>query len=255
MRVFFYLVIIGIIIISLYSLFLYRNKNSNNNGNSNLSKLEKFGDIPDKPVITSLDFNNGTLNLSWNKPTSTTNITGYVIMIRKNNDIDNSLFMNFSSNIDCDNCSYTINNLNLDSNTDYGVSIMGVNTIGTGIPSTILNFQTPEITLPPTLPPILQQTDSQSIMNNPIQTTMPTIFQEDKIKLAEEQRKNYLNDELQNMISRANGIYEINQDNLTYPDISIDDVKKSIHTINDSVKNDLQEYRLNIHLLNSKNSK
>ena len=252
MRVFFYLIIIGIIIVSLYSLFLYRN---NSNNNSNLSKLEKFGDIPDKPVITSLDFSNGTLNLIWTKPTSTTNITGYVIMIRKNNVVDNGLFMNFSSNTDCENCSYTINNLNLDNNTNYGVSVMGVNTIGTGIPSTVLNFQTPEITLQPTLPPLLQQTDSQSIMNNPIQTTMPTIFQEDKIKLAGEQRKNYLNDELQNMISRANGIYEINQDNLTYPDISINDVKQSIHTINDSVKNDLQEYRLNIHLLNSKSSK
>ena len=246
MRVFFYLIIIGIIIIvSLYSLFSYRN-NSNRNSNSNLSKQEKFGDIPDKPVITSLYFSNGTLNLNWNKPTSATNITGYVIMIRKNNVVDNGLFMNFSSDTDCENCSYKINNLNLDNNTNYGVSVMGVNTIGSGIPSAILNFQTPNITLPP--PP-------QSIMNNPTQTTMPTIFQEDKIKLAEEQRKNYLNDELQNMISRADGIYEINQDKLSYPDISIDDVKQSIYTINDAVKNDLQEYRLNIHLLNSRNSK
>ena len=247
MRVFFYLIIIGVIIISLYSLFSYRNNNNNNNNKVKVSERFVITGSPDKPLITSLNFTDGTLNLSWNKPESSTDITGYVIMIRKNNAIDNGLFMNFSSNTDCENCTYTINNLNLDNNSNYGVSVMAVNKIGAGIPSTILNFQTPEITLPP-------QT-TQQIINVPVQTTMPTILGEDKIKLGEEQRKKYLNDELQNMISRADGIYEINQDNLTYPNISIDDVKQSIHTINDTIKNDLQEYRLNIHLLNSKNSK
>ena len=47
---------------------------------------------------------------------------------------------------------------------------------------------------------------------------------------------------------------EDNKDKLEYPDISIDDVKESINTINEAVKNDLQEYRLNIHLMNSSNS-
>jgi len=252
MRVFFYLIIVGIIIVSLYTLFSYRNRsdnNSNNNSNNKFKVSEKFLIMgsPDKPVITSLSFSNGTLNLSWNKPDSSTNITGYIVMIKKNNAIDDGLFMNFSSDTDCENCTYTINNLNLDNNSNYGVSVMAVNTIGSGTPSAILNFQTPEITLPPQ--------PTQPIINVPVQTIMPTIFGEDKIKSGEEQRKNYLNDELQNMISRADGIYEINQDNLTYPNISIDDVKQSIHTINDAVKNDLQEYRLNIHLLNSKNSK
>jgi hypothetical protein len=240
MKAFFYLIIIGVIIISLNSLFSYRNNNNNK-----VKISEKFGvtGSPDKPLITALKFSNGTLNISWNKPNSSTNMTGYVIMIRKNNAVDNGLFMNFSNNTDCDNCTYTINNLNLDDNSNYGVSVMGVNTIGSGTPSDILNFQTPEITTPQ---------PTQSIINVPTQKTMPTIFGDAKIKSAEEQRKNYLNDELQNMISRADGIYEINQDNLTYPNISIDDVKQSIHTINDTVKNDLQEYRLNIHLLNSK---
>lgn len=246
MRVFFYLIIVSVIIISLYSLFSYRNSNNNK-----VKISEKFviTGSPDKPLITSLNFSNGTLNLSWNKPNSSTNMTGYIIMIRKNNAIDNGLFMNFSNNTDCDNCTYTINNLNLDDNSNYGVSVMGINTIGAGQPSDILNFQTPEIPLASSSQP------TQPITNVPTQTTIPIIFGEDKIKSGEEQRKNYLNDELQNMISRADGIYEINQDNLTYPNISIDDVKQSIHTINDTVKNDLQEYRLNIHLLNSKNSK
>lgn len=244
MRVFFYLIIVSVIIISLYSLFSYRN-----NYNNKVSEKFLITSIPNKPFITSINFSNGTLNISWNKPESSTEITGYIIMIKKNNAIDNGLFMNFSSNTDCNECTYTINNLNLDSNSNYGVSVMAVNTISAGIPSNILNFQTPEITLPSTPQP------TEAIINVPMQTTMPTIFGEDKIKSAEENRKNYLNDELQNMISRADGIYEINQDNLTYPDISIDDVKQSIHTINDAVKNDLQEYRLNIHLLNSKNSK
>jgi len=249
MRVFFYLIIVGIIIVSLYSLFSYRNNYNNDNNKVKLSERFTITGSPDKPLITSLNFSNGSLNISWNKPASSTDITGYVIMIRKNNAIDNGLFMNFSSNTDCENCTYTINNLSLDNNSNYGVSVMAVNTIGAGIPSDILNFQTPEITLAPSSQP------TEPIINVPTQTTMPTIFGEDKIKSGEEQRKNYLNDELQNMISRADGIYEINQDNLTYPNISIDDVKQSIHTINDTIKNDLQEYRLNIHLLNSKNSK
>lgn len=244
MRVFFYLIIISVIIISLYSLFSYRN----NYNNDKIKVSEKFviTGSPDKPLITSLNFNNGTLSISWNKPNSSTNMTGYIIMIRKNNALDNGLFMNFSNNTDCDNCTYTINNLNLDDNSNYGVSVIGINSIGAGQPSDILNFQTPEINTPQ---------PTQPIINVATQSTIPTIFGDAKIKSGEEQRKNYLNDELQNMISRADGIYEINQDNLTYPNISIDDVKQSIHTINDTVKNDLQEYRLNIHLLNSKNSK
>ena len=150
MRVFFYLIIVSVIIISLYSLFSYRNSNNNK-----VKISEKFviTGSPDKPLITSLNFSNGTLNLSWNKPNSSTNMTGYIIMIRKNNAIDNGLFMNFSNNTDCDNCTYTINNLNLDDNSNYGVSVMGINTIGAGPPSNILNFQTPEITLPPTPQP------------------------------------------------------------------------------------------------------
>ena len=55
------------------------------------------------------------------------------------------------------------------------------------------------------------------------------------------------------MIIRADGVYEVNKDTLSYPNISIDDVKQSIYTINDAVKKDLQEYRLNIHLMNSSN--
>jgi dGTP triphosphohydrolase len=77
---------------------------------------------------------------------------------------------------------------------------------------------------------------------------------EESIKMLQNQRKVYLDNELQNMIIRADGVYETNKTELAYPDKYLDDIKQSISTINDSVKKDLQEYRLNIHLASQKNN-
>jgi predicted nucleic acid-binding Zn-ribbon protein len=247
MKGIFYIIIFGILlVILLYSLFLY-NKNSNkNNNNININnKIQEKFLIPNKPVVTSVDFVDGFLSIGWNKPVETSDITGYIIMVKKNNDIEDGLFMKFSSEIDCEKCKYEIKNLKLDEDSEYVVSVMAVNKEGTGLPSDITKqsiFKTP---LPTSVP-------TQSVLHSQ-QTPIPTIFAEDKIKLADSQKKNYLDDELQNMIIRADGVYEVNKDTLSYPDISIDDVKQSIHTINDAVKKDLQEYRLNIHLMNSSN--
>ena len=239
MKGIFYKIIFGILLmILLYSLFSY-NKNIINN------KIQEKFIIPNKPVITSVDFVDGLLSIGWNKPDGLSDITGYIIMVKKNNNMDDSLFMNFSSEIDCEKCTYKIKNLKLDENIEYVVSVMAINKEGTSLPSDITKqsiFKTPLPTSSPT----------QSVLHTE-QTTMPTIFAEDKIKLAASKKKNYLDDELQNMIIRADGVYEVNKDTLSYPDISIDDVKQSIHTINDTVKKDLQEYRLNIHLMNSNN--
>lgn len=240
MKGIFYIIIFGILlVISVYSLFLYRK-----NININIKIQEKFV-IPNKPVITSVDFVDGLLSIGWNKPEGLSDITGYIIMVKKNNDMEDSLFMNFSSEIDCEKCKYKIKNLKLDEGSEYVVSVMAVNKEGTSLPSDIIKQSIFKIPLPTSAP-------TQSILNTE-QTPIPTIFAEDKIKLADSQKKNYLDDELQNMIIRADGVYEVNKDTLSYPDISIDDVKQSIHTINDAVKKDLQEYRLNIHLMNSSN--
>ena len=68
------------------------------------------------------------------------------------------------------------------------------------------------------------------------------------------EKKTYLDSELQNMIIRADGIYEVNKTELAYPDAYLNDVKQSISTMNDTIKKDLQEYRLNIHLASQKNN-
>jgi hypothetical protein len=65
MKVIFYIIIFGILlVILLYSLFLY-NKNSNKNSNN---KIEEKFIVPNKPVITSVNFIDGLLSIGWNKP-------------------------------------------------------------------------------------------------------------------------------------------------------------------------------------------
>ena len=87
---------------------------------------------------------------------------------------------------------------------------------------------------------------------NPNSTSSPStinqVMGEDRIQSGLRDRQIYLDNELKNMTSRANGIYEVNSTSLNYPDTYIDDIKQSVKTLNDTVKKDLQEYRLNLHL-------
>ena len=75
---------------------------------------------------------------------------------------------------------------------------------------------------------------------------------EDRIKAGEDARRVYLDNELNNMIVRANGVYEVDSDKLSYPDTYLKDVKESVNTLNNMVKKDLQEYRMNIHITANK---
>ena len=85
--------------------------------------------------------------------------------------------------------------------------------------------------------------------------TAPGIYQmtlEDRIKAGEDAHRVYLDNELNNMIIRANGVYEVDSDKLSYPDTYLSDIKESINTVNNMVKKDLQEYRMNVHITTTK---
>jgi predicted nucleic acid-binding Zn-ribbon protein len=227
MKVSFYLLIFIVIIACLAMSYKYKQQIS-----------EKFADVPAIPIVTNVTYENKSIIIKWNKPDSTEPIINYFIFINKVNSNNESLYMNILSDSTCTNCSYTINNLNLLDDTDYYVSVMAVNKNGAGIPSLPFNFKTPLPTTPsPTTP-------------SPTYTSVPTptLTLEDSIKMMQNEKKTYLDSELQNMIVRADGIYEVNKKELSYPDTYLNDVKKSINTINDLVKKDLQEYRLNIHM-------
>ena len=197
---------------------------------------EKFADVPAIPIVTFVTYENNSIIIKWNKPASTEPIINYFIFINKLNSNNESLYMNILSDTTCTSCSYTINNLNLVDNTDYYVSVMAVSKNGAGIPSLPFNFKTPS--------------PSPSPSPSPTYTSVPTptLTLEDSIRMMQNEKKSYLDSELQNMIVRADGIYEVNKKELSYPDTYLNDVKKSINTINDVVKKDLQEYRLNIHM-------
>jgi len=231
MKIIFYLLIVVIITYCLI-INLYRNKK------------ETFSETPEKPVIdnnTKYDPNTNTLILKWNKPNSLEIITGYIIMIKKATDTGVGVFMKFYNETDCEACQYNITDLELEDQTIYNVAVMAINKYGTSEPSDPKAFVTP-IAPTPTPQPILE------IPSPTGPSTIKTILGEDGIEESLRNKKIYLDQELKNMTSRANGIYEINSNSLEYPNTYIDEIKQSVKTLNDSVKNDLQEYRLNVHL-------
>ena len=236
MKIIFYLLIVVIIIYCLI-INLYRNKK------------ESFSETPEKPVInrdrTKYDPTTNTLSLEWTKPESLEAITGYMIMIKKASDTGVGVFMKFYNEADCETCQYNITDLELEGETIYNVAVMAINKYGTSEPSEPKSFVTP---LMPTLP-------ATSTPTPPIETpapsgapTLQTILGEDGIQNSLRNRQIYLDQELQNMTSRANGVYEVNSNHLEYPNNYIDEIRQSVKTLNDTVKKDLQEYRLNVHL-------
>ncbi len=202
---------------------------------------EKFaqGPKPQQPVIDSVEhILPNTLKISWKRPISPGDdpINGYLIMIKKSNDI-NASYLKLYGNKDCINCVYEIKNLNLESEKIYYVSIIAINKAGTSLPADKFEVKTKKRSDVPAKVP--------SQTNSPLPTA---VFEEDRIKAAELTRKKYLEDELHNMISRADGIYEFNKDKLEYPNTFNQKLSDSIKTPNEQMLKDLQEYKLYINI-------
>ena len=197
---------------------------------------EKFVDgVPNMPVINKvIQTEKKKLVVEWTKP-SVPNpddpITRYLILVKKNNSKTAGVFMNFSTDGDCEKCKYIIENIDLEPSTKYMVSIIAINLTGGSEPSNKFVFRS--------LDPVDEDAEK------PVSYTTPP---SELIKLGESMAPSYQDMDLANMISRANGIYELNTTQMAYPKTFVKDVKDSIDSLNEQVKSDLQEYRLNIHL-------
>ena len=198
---------------------------------------EKFANgRPDTPTINRVvQLGPKKLVIEWSKPTApaTDPINQYMILIKKHNSRSDGMYMNFYNNNDCEKCKYTIENINLEPATKYIASVIAINYAGSGEPSIKYMFKTNEAP---------EET-------NPTQGTQGTLSpNSESVRLGESDAPSYQDQDLSNMISRANGIYELNTQKMEYPNTFVKDVKDSINTLNEQVKGDLQEYRMNIHL-------
>jgi hypothetical protein len=203
---------------------------------------EKFANgRPDMPTINRVvQLGPKKIVIEWSKPTApaTDPINQYMILIKKNDKRSTGMYMNFYNNTDCEKCKYTIENINLEPATKYIASVIAINYAGSGEPSVKYNFITDDI----------------PIDENAATTNTPSITpanNSELMRLGESVGPSYQDQDLANMISRANGIYELNTEKMEYPNAFLSDVKDSINTLNDQVKGDLQEYRMNIHLSGS----
>ncbi len=198
---------------------------------------EKFANgRPGIPTINSvLQLGPSKLVIQWSKPSAPTNdpINQYMVLIKKYNSRNDGMYMNFYNNSDCEKCRYTIENIKLEPSTKYIASVIAINYAGSGEPSIKYVFKTDD------------SSDSTSETISP-SGTQPV--NSEAIRLGEGSAPSYQDKDLANMIARANGIYELNTTKMEYPNTFITDVKDSINTLNDQVKGDLQEYRMNIHL-------
>jgi hypothetical protein len=229
---------------------------------------EKFAttDVPTKPIITSAVYNNNnnSLTIEWTHPPYADNtivepINSSIIFIKSQDSNDNGVYMQIANVSDCVNCSYTLSNLNLIYGKTYDCSVLSINVNGVSSPADPVSFipdapptEPPPQTSPPTEAP---ETVDASVLMPTTAPTTPGIYQmtlEDRIKAGEDARRVYLDNELNNMIIRANGVYEVDSDKLSYPDTYLSDIKESINTVNNMVKKDLQEYRMNVHITTTK---
>lgn len=205
---------------------------------------EKFaqGPKPQQPVIDSVEhLLPNTLKISWKRPISPSDdpVAGYLIMIKKASDINGS-YLRLYGNKDCINCVYEIKNLNIESEKLYHVSLIAINKAGTSIPANKFEIKAKRKSDAPTEG---NSNQVSSTRNN--DTPNPTaIFEEDRIKLEEARRKKYVEDELHNMISRADGVFELNKDKLEYPNTFTQSLSDSIKTPNEQMLKDIQEYKL-----------
>jgi hypothetical protein len=221
------------------------------------STKEKFYEIPHSSQLPGIPSNlkieestrtNNTIKITWGAPTSPDDdiLKGYLIMLKKATDtIGNGMYINFKlDGTSCTNkCRYILNNLNLVPNTNYIIGVMGFNNRGTG-PVASANFLS--IPLPPTPSP--SATNSNSTTSNPNPTSSSSSTSSTSSTSSNIDR--YVN----NMISRAEGVYEWENNDWKYPDTYEYDVKQSLKVLNDKVKQDLQEYRIAVHLGTTKST-
>jgi hypothetical protein len=255
---------------------------------STFKTKEKFSTTPnsyqpDPPIIISATYDNG-LRIKWTKPPGNQNIVNYIVFIKNYNNVNDNIYLKFTNLSDCLECEYFIDNLNLEPNREYYTSVISVDENGyPSRPANLMRFfisntSSSTSSSSPSSPntnsssspssPNTNAPSSSSASPSPTNTNAPsqvlasgvtstsspqssydnTMTLEDRIKMGEDARKIYLDNELQNMVARANGVYEIDSDQLKYPDVFLSDIKQSINTMNDMVKKDLQEYRINVHL-------
>ena len=155
-------------------------------------------------------------------------------MLKNKTDPKKGFFLNFKIDQTCENCEYIINNISLIPDVYYTIGVIAVNNNGGG-KSIETDFRTAPLPSP-SPSPSPSSSSSSSSSPSPSSSPVPT------------STSNPLDLYVDNMISRADGVYAWNKDVLKYPDTYQDDIKQSLKTLNDQVKTDLQEYRINIHL-------
>jgi hypothetical protein len=215
-----------------------------------ISTKEKYGGAPLPELLPAAPSNlridestrtNNLIKIKWGSPQSPQNdpIKGYLIMLKKVSDtLGNGMYINFKLNgLSCINkCNYILNNLNLAPNTNYILGIMAFNNQGTG-PTTSINFISKPL-------PVTPSVENNTVASSSTLTTPPSSTQNITTKPTYNKVDQYLN----NMISRAEGVYEWENNDWKYPDTYQYDFKQSLKTLNDQVKKDLQEYRINVHI-------
>jgi hypothetical protein len=200
---------------------------------NNYVKKEKFGDVdlPGKPEITLVEhIEPDSVKIIWKKPTTPVGfpITGYMIMLKKSDNSSKGVYLNFKTdNVDCVNCEYTITNIPLISKTYYTIGVLAINSNGSGLPGKS-EFQTKNTTTIMPTPSSPPSSSSSSVSSLSASSSLDPY--------------------LDNMISRADGIYSFNKGVLEYPDTFEKDAKDSVSTLNEEVIKELQEGRINIHI-------
>lgn len=222
-----YVILIGIMAICLY--YHYKKRN-----------LENFMIIKPGPpaelkvTVESLD----TILLTWvnTYDPSTDPIVGHIIMLTTLDNITDGSFLSFSNKTKCEPiCQYRLSNLNLKPDVEYKISVMAKNSSGSSEPSIPLIFKAiPEPTPIPT---------NQNIIS---ETPNPTpVFLEDI--QTQPSSKQILDKSLEDMVARAEGVFELNNDKLQYADVELS-IKDQLNALNQNLLDDLVSNRINIHL-------
>ncbi len=197
--------------------------------NKSQASSETFlNNLPSVPTSIDVEqLSDSSLKIKWTRPEDNQEpIKGYIIMLKNVNDIKKGVFLNFKIDETCiNNCEYIIDNISLIPNMDYKIGVIAVNKNGGG-PAIETTFKTAPL---PTSTPTSSPSPSPS--SSTTTTPTPTI--------------NSLDPYIDNMILRADGVYDWKGD---YPDTYENDIKLSLKTLNDEVKKDLQEYRVNVHI-------
>jgi hypothetical protein len=221
-----YIILFGIIIICLY----YHSYYKKNEESFMMIKPGAPGEL--KVIVESLD----TIIITWvnTYDPSEDPINGHIVMLSSLNNTTDGSFLSFSNKTRCDPmCQYRLSNLHLEEGVEYKVSVMALNKSGSSEPSLPLTFKaTPEPT--PSVQPVLGATPA------------PTpAFLEDVIE--RQTPKQNVDKHLDDMVARAEGIFELNNNKLQYADVELS-IKDQLQALNQNLLDDLVSNRINIHL-------